>query len=116
MKVQYQVTAIAAKYKPVSCILTKEQSHDYNVLVLKQEKEKIIKEGVQKICGKRGWTPQDLVKMGYTQIKVRKYDKALIDAQNRERYEKLKEEKFASGEWKPTKKQLAEMVNEKRGV
>lgn len=111
MRVQYQVTISDPnkRYRPVSCIVNREQVKDYNALCYSQEKQKIIQDGILKICAKHGWTGQELMKMGYTQVSTRKYDKALIDAQNRERYRKMKEEKFASGEWKPTKKQLAEM-------
>ena len=49
---------------------------------------------------KRLWSNADLKKYEYTRAKVRRYDKEKIAKENAERYEKIKEEKYASGEWK----------------
>jgi uncharacterized membrane protein len=49
---------------------------------------------------------------GYTTVKAREYDVEKIKAQNEQRYEEIKREKFATGEWTPTKKQLEEMEKE----
>ena len=107
MMKEYQVTltSVTGKYKPVSCIIKKD-----NKEVLEKGREKFVKElqqqGIIKICQKRLWTNADLRKYGYTKVKVREYDKEKIEKENAERYEKIKEEKYASGEWKrPTTKQ-----------
>lgn len=92
---QYQITLFTTtgKYKPVSCIVETEEA----------DKKKLVKLGTEKICRKRYWTKADLVNYGYLKARVREYDKEKIEAQNKENYEKLKEEKYLSGEWKRPK-------------
>ena len=96
MKKQYQVTLICenGKYKPVSTIVTMEETTD---------KRAIMREGQKKIMIKRYWSMADLTKYGYTKGKSREYDKEKIEKENAARYEALKEEKYASGEWKRPK-------------
>lgn len=105
MMKEYQVTLVCNtnQYKPVSCIIKK----DDKGLAEKGKKvfvEELKKEGIQKICNKRYWTTRELKKYGYTSVKVREYDKERIQQENNERYERLKEEKYASGEWQRPKK------------
>ena len=97
---QYQVTLtdMLGKYKPVSCIITTE-------LTLDTHKKEIINLGVVKICQKRYWTQKDLKRYGYLKAKVRVYDKVKIAQENQARYEQLKEQKYASGEWTRPKKE-----------
>ena len=97
---QYQVTLtdMLGKYKPVSCIITTD-------LTLEDNKKEIINKGVVKICQKRYWTQKDLKRYGYLKAKVRVYDKEKIEQENKARYEQIKEQKYASGEWtKPKEK------------
>ena len=96
MKKQYQVTLIceSGKYKPVSTIVTMEETTD---------RKAIMREGQKKIMIKRYWSMADLTKYGYTKGKIREYDKEKIERENAARYEALKEEKYASGEWKRPK-------------
>lgn len=96
MKKQYQVTLIceSGKYKPVSTIVTMEETTD---------KKAIMREGQRKIMIKRYWSMADLTKYGYTKGKIREYDKEKIEQENAARYEALKEQKYASGEWKRPK-------------
>ena len=96
MKKQYQVTLICenGKYKPVSTIVTMEETTD---------RRAIMREGQKKIMIKRYWSMADLTRYGYTKGKIRKYDKEKIERENAARYEALKEEKYASGEWKRPK-------------
>ena len=96
MKKQYQVTLICenGKYKPVSTIVTMEETTD---------KKAIMREGQKKIMIKRYWSMADLTRYGYTKGKIREYDKEKIERENAARYEALKEEKYASGEWKRPK-------------
>ena len=103
---EYQITLISTsgKYKPVSCIVKKDSKE-----VLEKGRDVFIKElqqqGIIKICQKRLWNNSDLKRYGYTKVKVREYDKEKIAKENAERYERIKEEKYASGEWKrPTAK------------
>lgn len=97
---RYQVTLVCAngKYKPVSAIV--------NDLAETMEKKEILKKGIENICFKRMWTSADLKKFGYTQSKMRIYDPVKIEAENKARYEKIKEEKYASGEWKRPRKEV----------
>lgn len=94
---EYQVTLICADgtYKPVSCIIK----------TVSTDTKEIKNKGITKICQKRGWGKFELLKYGYTKIKIREYDKEKIAKENAERYEKIKEEKYASGEWKKPKKE-----------
>lgn len=98
---EYQVTLYCGtgKYKPVSCIIKRAEAAD-----LKAEKKSLINSGMIKICQKRGWIIKDLARYGYTTAKVRVYDKEKIEQEAKARYEKIKEEKYASGEWKRPKK------------
>lgn len=108
MKKQYQVTLISAtgKYKPVSCLITMEQTEDVDLTLNKEIKKNIITQGIQKICNQRFWSKRELVMYEYTKSRVRVYDKEKIAQENAERYEKIKEEKYASGEWKRPKKDV----------
>lgn len=103
MRKQYQVTLTSEHYKPVSCIITREQKTDTNLLENAETKKQIIAEGTIKICQKRLWSKSDLKKYGYLKVRVRQYDKEEIKQLNAERYEKIKAEKYASGEWKKPK-------------
>ena len=95
MKKQYQVTLISesGKYRPVSCIVYMEQAEDVDLTADKAMKSAIVKQGVIKIAQKRLWTSADLKKYGYTKSKCRLYDKEKIEAENAERYEKIKAER-----------------------
>lgn len=105
IKQQYQVTLICKTgvYKPVSCIIEVEQKRGIDLTKDKVMKKEIIERGVNKICVNRYWTSKDLQKYGYLSAKVRLYDRLAIEKQKKENYEKLKEQKYASGEWKRPK-------------
>ena len=96
MNKHYQVTLSCenGKYKPVSTIVTMEETTD---------RKAIMREGQKKIMIKRYWSMADLTRYGYTKGKIREYDKEKIERENAARYEALKEEKYASGEWKRPK-------------
>lgn len=76
------------KYKPVSTIIPIESVSYYNL-----NKKEVKEKAIIKICQKRLWTGKDLIKYNYTTVKVRVYDKEKIEKENKERYEKIKEEK-----------------------
>jgi hypothetical protein len=91
---EYQITLFdpSNKCKPVSCIITK----DTNLITAigKDTYIKRIKEdGIKKICAKRYWQTTDLIKYGYTRMKIREYDKEKIAKENAERYEQIKKER-----------------------
>ena len=75
MKKQYQVTLICenGKYKPVSTIVTMEETTD---------RRAIMREGQKKIMIKRYWSMADLTRYGYTKGKIREYDKEKIEQEN----------------------------------
>lgn len=105
MTIQYQVTLICTtnQYKPVSCLVKREQADNIDLTKNKAERKKITDEGVKKICAGRYWSSADLKKNNYTRVKVRLYDKEKIEAEVRKRYEAIKEAKYASGEWQRPK-------------
>lgn len=104
MMKEYQVTLICTtgQYKPVSCIIKKDDK-ELKEIGRKAFISLLQKEGIQKICNKRYWTTRELQKYSLTKVKVREYDKERIAQENKENYEKLKEEKYQSGEWKRPK-------------
>ena len=101
---EYQVTLYCTtkKYRPVSCIIKRENKADLDNASVKRE---LVTAGMKKICIQRGWSGEDLRAFGYITGKVREYDREKIEAENKARYEKIKEEKYASGEWKRPKKE-----------
>ena len=105
-KVSYQVTLISNKgYKPVSTVVMYEQADAGADLTSDKEIKKIIQnKGIVAMCNKRRWNTRDLKVYGYTKVKCRVYEKAKREAENKARYEKIKEEKYATGEWKRPKK------------
>ena len=105
MKKEYQVTLLCTngKYRPVSTIIRYEQEDNADRTKEKEVRQELQFRGIQKICARRRWDKTDLIRGGYTKVKVRAYDKAKIDKENKERYNRIKEEKYASGEWKRPK-------------
>ena len=93
MIVNYQVTLFCTtgQYKPVSCIVKHTQNNNSDLTTDKEEKRKIINEGIKKICAKRYWTKQDFLNGHYGKAKIRIYDKAKIEAEDKARYEAIKE-------------------------
>ena len=88
--VQFQITLFdkQGRYKPVSTIIDVESIAYFNT-----HKAEIKKKAVNKICQKRYWTARELKEYGYTTCKIRLYDKEQIEQENKERYEKIKEER-----------------------
>jgi hypothetical protein len=88
-KMIIQVTLISNQgYKPVST-LVEVPSKQYII----DNKKKIQEDGIIKICNKRYWSNRELTQYGYTKTKMRVYDKEKIEQENKERYEKIKEER-----------------------
>lgn len=73
MKKEYQVTLFCGTgaYKPVSCIVKREQYSDSDYSSNATVKKELQKMGIKKICEKRGWRLSDLANYGYTRYKVR---------------------------------------------
>lgn len=104
MMKEYQITLVCTtnKYKPVSCIIKKD-SNDIKRMGKTEFVSMLKQEGIRKICQKRYWSNRELKEYGYTTVKVREYNKEKIAQENAERYEKIKEEKYQSGEWQRPK-------------
>ena len=94
---EYQVTLFdkTNKYKPVSTIVKSESI----------DKTLILKLGAEKICRVRNWSKKELEQYNYKVGKIREYNPQKIAEENVARYQKIKEEKYASGEWKRPKKE-----------
>ena len=88
MELQVTLFDKNGKYKPVSTLISVE-SLEYYHSHAKQIKAKAI----TYICQKRMWNSTDLKRYGYTTCKVRVYDKERIERENKERYERIKEER-----------------------
>ena len=75
MMKEYQVTLFCGTgaYKPVSCIVKREQYSNADYSANATVKKELQKAGVKKICGKRGWSLSDLSRYGYTKYKVREW-------------------------------------------
>ena len=73
MRKEYQITLFCSTgaYKPVSCIVKREQYSDADYSANPTVKKELQKMGVKKICEKRGWGLNDLSRYGYTRYKVR---------------------------------------------
>ena len=95
---KYQITLFCktGKYKPVSCIIEKNDRDDKN---------KLLQRGLTKISISRGWSKDEMKRLGYTAVKIREYDPEKIKAEADARYTALKEEKYTTGEWKRPKKE-----------
>ncbi len=67
---QYTLFSTTGKYKPVSTLVNVESVKYYN-----ENKREVKQKAVTKICVKRCWTKEDLIKYGYTVSKIRLYTK-----------------------------------------
>lgn len=107
MKQDYQVTLVdnRKKYRPISAVVKIEQAEDADLTLDKNKRKEIINKGIIKICQKRGWGKLELKTYNYLTALVRKYNGAETIAQDKERYKKIKEEKYKTGEWKRPKKE-----------
>lgn len=98
---QIQITLISNKgNKPVSTIVKTKGICDW-----RDNQTAYKTRALQNICAQRYWDKRDLVRYGYTSMKCRHYDPVKIAEENKARYNRIKEEKFASGEWTPSARQ-----------
>ena len=106
MMQDYQVTLVdnKKKYRPISTIVKVEQADGIDLTLNAQKKKEIINKGIIKICQKRGWGKLELQVYNYLTALVRKYDGEETKALDKARYEKIKEEKYKTGEWKRPRK------------
>lgn len=101
MQLQVTVFHKENKFKPISTLVEIPMTE-----VVKKNYQPYKVKAVEKICLKRNWTYNDMMKLGYNKISCRIYDKQKIEEDNAKRYEQIKREKFASGEWKASKKDI----------
>ena len=76
MKIQVTFFHNEGKYKPVSTIIEVESMEQYEQHKAEQQKRALLN-----IAHYRYTTPNDLIKEGYTKVKVREYDIDKIKAQ-----------------------------------
>ena len=66
--IQITLFDVTGKYKPISTLIEVE-SIDY----YKEHSKEVKQKAIQKICNQRLLSGKELVKLGYTKIKVRNY-------------------------------------------
>ncbi len=66
--IQVTLFDVTGKYKPISTLIEVE-SIDY----YKEHSKEVKQKAIQKICNQRYLSGKELVKLGYTKIKVRNY-------------------------------------------
>ena len=81
MKLQVTFFHNEGKYKPISTILEIENMQEYN-----DNKAEIQKKALLTIGHYRHQTPQEIIKNGYTKVKVREYDIEKIKAQQEQQH------------------------------
>lgn len=81
MKLQVTVYHKENKYKPMSTVLEVESMDYYN-----QHKTEVQKRALENIGHYRYLTPQEIIKRGYTLVKVREYDLEKIQAEDKRRH------------------------------
>ena len=71
----YQVTLYnpTGEYRPISCLIKREQYSDTDYSNIASVKKELQKEGIKKICEQRRWQLKDLTKYKYTRYRVRAY-------------------------------------------
>ncbi len=81
MKLQVTFFHNENKYKPMSTILEIENMQEYN-----DNKAEIQKKALLTIGHYRHQTPQEIIKNGYTKVKIREYDIEKIKAQQEQQH------------------------------
>lgn len=81
MKLQVTFFHNEGKYKPMSTILEIENMQEYN-----NNKAEIQKKALLTIGHYRHQTPQEIIKNGYTKVKIREYDIEKIKAQQEQQH------------------------------
>ena len=87
---QIQVTLFdkEKRYKPISTLVKVESIEYFNT-----HKQEVKTEAIRQICAKRYWTFHNLKKFGYTQCKMRVYNKDKLKEEAKQRYEQIKKER-----------------------
>lgn len=85
---QFTLFSTTGKYKPMSILIEVPSIKEYN-----NNPEEYKKKAIRKMCIQRKTDGYYLKKYGYTQMKVRVYDKKKIEQENAARYEQIKKER-----------------------
>lgn len=88
IKLQLTLFSTTGKYRPISIILEVESMAYYH----EHQRETHIR-AIQNMCAKRYVNWAWMKENGYTQMKVRQYDKEKIEAEKKARYERIKKER-----------------------
>ena len=88
IQIQLTLYSESGKYRPMSTIVEVESIAYYNV-----HKQEILNRAIQRISVQRKMDIWVMKKYGYTKLKARVYDKGKIEQENKERYERIKEER-----------------------
>lgn len=88
IQIQLTLYSESGKYRPMSTIVEVESIAYYNT-----HKQEIQNRAIQRISVQRKMDIWAMKKYGYTKLKARVYDKEKIEQENRERYERIKEER-----------------------
>lgn len=88
IQIQLTLYSESGKYRPMSTIVEVESIAYYNA-----HKQEILNRAIQRISVQRKMDIWAMKKYGYTKLKARVYDKEKIEQENKERYERIKEER-----------------------
>lgn len=88
IQIQLTLYSDSGKYRPMSTIVDVESVAYYNT-----HKQEIQQKAIQRISVQRKMDIWAMKKYGYTKLKARVYDKEKIEQENKERYERIKEER-----------------------
>ncbi len=79
MMKKYQITlyCTTGEYRPVSCIIIRD-AEEITRIGEQAFKDKLKRDGIQKICAQRSWGKADLLRYHYTKMKMREYDEQKI--------------------------------------
>ena len=88
IQIQLTLYSESGKYRPMSTIVEVESIAYYNA-----HKQEILNRAIQRISVQRKMDIWVMKKYGYTKLKARVNDKEKIEQENKERYERIKEER-----------------------
>lgn len=83
---QFTLFDVTGKYKPISTLVKVE-----SIKWFKEHQEEIKTKAIQQICNQRRLTGKELVKLGYTKLKIRNYDLYLATKEKKKSVDKTKE-------------------------
>lgn len=85
---QFTLFDTTGKYRPISTLVKVE-----SIKWFREHEKEIKTKAIQQICNQRRLSGKELVKLGYTRLKIRNYDLFLRSKDRRKESNKEKEEK-----------------------